>query len=409
MQSMLKGILLAAATLPLGTAVAADVQTRPNVDLRLEQNDNIDLNPGGSVDGDVLGYIANMELVFDIATPRGETSLQPRIKIQEYPDRDDFERIESFFDLRSRYKWERSDFDFDGYYSRQDTYNSDTPSGDDPGGNPDTGALVIGEVRTAVALKPTFEHRVTERTSIGITADYETARYDSDDVQTKTDYDFGELEAYLSWALSPASDLSLGGFASRYETRDNNEETDAIGWRFGYTHRWSERDGIEAALLYERDDTTQFLPVALEQTTSNWGGEVSAYRTFERSELRVTAGTTFVPTGDRGKSESNHFLMQYDRMLTERLSFKGAARYDSLSSLDDLGGGTNRDYARADLSLRWFISPTWYLGGGYSYIWEDRETSTSDAHNNKLFINFGYQALDRQSQLPVKGPETVVP
>jgi hypothetical protein len=260
-----------------------------------------------------------------------------------------------------------------------------------------------------VELKPTFEHRVTERTSIGITADYETARYDSDDVQTKTDYDFGELDGYLSWALNPASDFTVGAFASRYETSDNGEETTAFGGRLGYAHRWSETDGVEAALLYERDDTTQSFPVPLEQTTSNFGGELSAYRKFERSELRFTAGTTFVPTGDRGKSQSNHFLMQYDRLLTERLSFKGAARYDSLTSLDDLGGGTNRDYARADLSLRWFISPTWYVGGGYSYIWEDRETSTSDAHNNKLFINFGYQALDRQIQLPVNGPETVVP
>jgi len=410
-KSVLKSIVLAAWTMPIGAAIAADIQTQPKVDLRVEQNDNINLTPGGSTDSDVMGYIADMEYLFDIRTPRGETSLRPRVKVQEYPDRDNFERIESFFDLISRYEWQRSNFDFVGHYSQQDTYNSDTPGGafnpDDPGGgvDPDTGALVIGETRTSVALRPTFEHRVTERTAIGVTAGYQTARYDANqNVPTKTDYDFGVLDTYLSWALSPASDFTAGAYVSRYETRDESVETEAVGGRLGYAYRWSERDGIEASLFYERDDTTAFFPVALEESTSNVGGELTAYRKFEVSEWRFTAGRAFLPTGDRGKSVSDQFRVQYDRSLTERLSFRGAARYDKRTALGDLSGGTDRDYARADLSLKWFVSPTWYVGGGYSFIWEDREEASSDAHNNRLFINFGYQGLDRQNRSVISDP-----
>ena len=131
---------------------------------------------------------------------------------------------------------------------------------------------------------------------------------------------------------------------------------------------------------------------------------MTAYRKFEVSEWRATAGTAFIPTGDRGKSESNYFRFQYDRLLTERLAFKGVARYDGRSRLGVLGGGTNRDYARADLSLKWFVTPTWYVGGGYSFIWEDREEALSDAHNNRLFINFGYQGLSRQNQSVISDP-----
>ena len=409
--TLLKSIALAAFALPVGLAMSADFSTQPLMDLRIEQNDNINLDPGGSPDGDVLGYIADMELLFGIRTPRGNTSLRPRLKVQEYPDRDDFERIESFFDMQSRYEWQRSNFDFGGYYSRQDTYNSDTPGGDfdpldpDGGGDPDSGALVIGETRTRVELRPTFEHRVTERTSIGISADYQTARYDADDGATdKTDYDFGVARGYLSWALDPASDFSVGGYASRYETQDDSEESDAVGGQLGYLYRWSERDGIEASLFYESNDTTQFAPVVAEETTSNWGGEFTVYRKLEVSEWRFTIGRAFIPTGDNGKSESDHFRLQYDRQLSQKLALKGVARYDSRSALGTLGGGTDRDYARADLSLKWFFSPTWYVGGGYSFIWEDREQAVDDAHNNKLFINFGYQGRGRQNPGSISGP-----
>ncbi len=42
------------------------------------------------------------------------------------------------------------------------------------------------------------------------------------------------------------------------------------------------------------------------------------------------------------------------------------------------------------------MTQTWYLGGGYAYIWQDREADPSDAANNKFFINFGYQGLNRK-------------
>jgi hypothetical protein len=43
------------------------------------------------------------------------------------------------------------------------------------------------------------------------------------------------------------------------------------------------------------------------------------------------------------------------------------------------------------------ITQKWYVGGGYSYIWEDRELAAGDATNNRFFLNFGYQGLSRQS------------
>jgi hypothetical protein len=396
--------VLAAFALPMAVSLAADTYVEPQVELRVEQNTNFDLVPGGSAGSNVYGYIVDAQALIGFATPRSDTSLRPRLRLQEFPDREDLQRVEAFFDLRSRYDWQRSNFLLIGRYSRQDVYNADTPSGvfdpldPDYTGNPDSAQIVIGETRTTVELRPTFEHKVTERATVGVAAGYEIARYDADSIQTKTDYDYGGLNGFVNWALSPISDFTVGAYASRFETRDDSVETDAVGGELGFRHRWSESNGIEATAFYEKNDTTVFIPVRLEESTTDWGGSLTAVRDNEISTWRLTLGRMFTPTGDSGKSQSDQVRLQYDRALSQRLSLRGVGRYESRSALGATGGGEDRDYARMDVSLKWFASPKWYLGGGYSYIWEDRAQTTNHASNSKLFINFGYQGLSRQGR-----------
>jgi len=395
-------VVSAASALPVAS-FAADVYTEPQLDFRIEHNDNFNLTPAGSPDSSVYGYIADLEALVGIDTPRSETSLRPRVRFQEYPDVDKLERFEGFFDIDSRYRGERSNLYLSGGYSRRDVYNTETPSGDfdpiDPGDpdSPEGGTIVVGETRSEMEIRPSFDVRVTERTSIGAGVEYHTARYDADlGATTKTDYDFGLVNGFVTWAVSPASDFTVGAYASRYEAQDDSVETDAVGGLIGYAYRWSETNGIELSVFNEQNDTTVFFPVRLEESESSWGGDLTAYRKNQLSTWRFTVGRSFFPTGEQGKSQFDEFRLAYDRDLSQRLSFRGVARYDSRSRLGTTGVGNDRDYARVDLSLRWFLTQNWYLGGGYSYVWVDRAQAISDAHNNKLFINFGYRGLSRK-------------
>lgn len=392
--------ILAHVFLLAGSATAADVHTQPQIDLRAEQNDNFGLVPGGSPDSDVYGYIADAVWLVDVATPRSSTTLRPRLKYQNFPDRPDLEKFEGFFDFQSLYRSERSTFDLVGHLSHQDLYNNETQGADfdpiDPGagGGSDSGEIVVGETRDEFKLRPTYEHRLTERARMGLGLQYSTARYDAEQgAETKTDYDFGLVSGYVTWAVSPTSDFTAGVYGSRYEAKDNSEETDAVGALLAYVHRWSEQVGVEANLFYEENDITEFDPLPLNEKTSNFGGNLTAYRKFQVSEWRLSVGRTFDPTGDRGKSELDQLRLQYERRLSQRLTIRGAGRYESRTSLGGTDGGIDRDFARVDLSLRWLVTQNWYVGGGYAYMWEDRATATQTADNNKLFLNFGYQGL----------------
>jgi len=392
--------LLAPAFLSAGIAAAADVHTQPQIDLRAEQNDNFGLVPGGSPNSDVYGYVADALWLIDVATPRSSTTIRPRLKYQDFPDRSDLEKFEGFLDMHNQYRSERSTWDLFGHLSHQDLYNNETRGGDfdpvDPGagGGSDSGDIVIGEIREEFSVRPNFEYRATERTSIGAGLEYIVTRYDADQgVPTKTDYNFALASGYVGWRLNPTSDLRAGLYASKYEAQDNSEDIDATGILVGYSHRWSEEFGIEAVAFYEENDITEFDPVLFKETTSNFGGELTAYRKFEVTEWRFSLGRSFVPTGDGGKSELDQLRVQYERQLSQRLTFRGVGRYESRNGLGNTEGGIDRDFARLDLSVKWLITRNWYVGGGYAYMWEDKAAATETGVNNKFFINFGYQGL----------------
>lgn len=391
-----------AAMLAAGAAWAADVQYVPTVELQAEQNDNFTLDPGGA-DSNTPGYIADASVLVDIATPRGQTLLLPRVRYQDYQDQDEIQRVETFFDADSTYRWERATFLLNASYSKRDVYNTETLGGEfdpnDPGSpdNPESGSTTTGQTRQLFQIRPNYEYRLTERMGLGFEAAYQIAEYSSDDVVTKSDYDYGLFGTYLSWDTSERGKFRAGAYASSFETDDGTETADAVGGALGYNYQWSQTDGIEASVYYEQNDITEVTPFeTIEETTSDVGGSLTAYRKLEVSDWRLAISRRFRPTGDGGKSTIDEFRLQYDRDLSERLRFRGAGRYESRTGIADFSGTNGRDYARLDLDLRWAMTQTWYVGGGYSYIWQDRSSDPTDANNNKFFVYVGYQALSRK-------------
>ena len=392
-----------------GVSSAAQTYVVPSVVFRVEHHDNYRLVPGGNPDSSIIGYIADAQALIGIDTPRSQTSIRPRLKLQEYPDLNDLDDnqrvtpVEGFLDVVSQYTLQRGEFGIIGRYARQDSYNAETPGGSfdplDPsfGDNPDSGRARVEQTRDRFQLQPTFSYEVTERARIGIAADYQMVRYDSDGVPTDLDYDYAVLDGSATWSLNSVSDLTVGAYASNYQAMTDSvgdvSETDAYGGRVGYVYRWSDVNGVEAELFYENNDVTDLVGERSEFSTSGWGGSLIAYHRQEVSEWRFSVGRTFQPTSDGRKAEFDQFRLQYDRDLSQRLKFLGAARYETRSSIASNVLSNDRDYARIDLSLEWMVTPRWFVGGGYSYLWEDRIQAPESAEDNRFFLAAGFRGL----------------
>jgi hypothetical protein len=388
------------ALLPAGSLRAAQTYVQPQVDLRAEANDNWELTPGGSSDSDVYGFIADLQALFGIATQRSDTSVLPRIRLQEYPDREDVSGFEGFFDLRSIYRWETSDFLLNVRYSHQDLYNAELPRGEqvfdplDPnfGSDAESGRVIVGEVRDRLRITPAYTYDLSDRLSIGADVNMDISRYNTDQ---RDDFDFWKIGAFTTWSLNPRTSIGADVYTSRFETTENTNETDGYGVGVSFVHRQTENIGVEGRLFYESNDVVDFVPVRFEETTSGMGGNLTAFVNGEITQWRFTLEQAFWPTGDGGKSESSQFRAQYRRSLTQHVKFDGTARYFRDRAIGSADDSNDRDYARLELALRYQLAPTWSVSGGYGYTWQEYVDDADDASNNQFFLTVGYRGLDR--------------
>lgn len=386
---------------PTGAALGADSYVQPILELRAVSSSNLDLDPVTNSESDTYGAIANLSALFGIATPQSTTSILPRLRLQEYADREAVEPVEGSLDFRSTYRAERSEFELFAKYSYRDSYTAELADAEfdplDPGDptTPETGINTIGETRQRFDFRPEFTRDVSERTRIGAGLQYQGVRYSSEAALNRVDYDYGRAGAFIGWAIAPRRSFAIGGYASKYEAKNFLNESDAYGATLAFSQQWSETAETRFEVGYESNDIVSDA-IPLGESTSNFGANLTSTWEGEVSEWRLTAGRTFTPTGRGGKSITDQLRIQYDRQLSERLWLRGAARYLSDESLSDAGSGGNRDYGRLEFSLQWYMTPTWFIGGGYHYTYQDREIDPEAADDNRFFLSVNYRGLGRE-------------
>src|SRR5690606_4335124 len=97
-------LLLAGASFALAPAVnAQNTYYIPQLEVSAEHHSNLELNDGIQGKESVEGYFADVGVILGLLGQRGSTEVRPRALVQRYPDRDDLDETNLYFDLRSRY------------------------------------------------------------------------------------------------------------------------------------------------------------------------------------------------------------------------------------------------------------------------------------------------------------------
>lgn len=389
-----------------GGAQAVDWYFAPFVVGGAEYNTNRELLLSTQDEESSDGYSGELGAIMGFRNPRSTLDVRPRLGIVEYPDRDDLNRDEQFLDLKYDFLTPRSRTDVVAKYEKRDTYTAELPDAEFDPFDPrdpitaETGRVLSRDERTRVQLRPSFEYNMTPVTSVGTSLLYQDVEYDQSLGIAQRDYQFGYGQLFLRRTLDPRTDLTGGVYASTYEPEDLNgveEKTDAYGATLAWTRRWSEVFETDVTLLVERSETELSLGVAPDAST-DWGVDLYASRKLERSRIIVSGGRTFSPTGG-GKTVTDQLRVQYIHDFTQRLSGSIAGRGIRTRAQFENDRGNDRDYARADLSLRWAATRTWFIEGGYEYIWQEYLAEPAGAENHMLFVKVGYEGLLPQNEL----------
>jgi hypothetical protein len=394
-------VVLAAAVAAAPCSFAAQKYFVPDLALSSDYHSNRDLATGPTVeDQSIVGYTADLAATMGLRTQRGLTEIRPDIQFQQYPQRDDLETVNGYFDLKSEYSWLRAHFDAVAHYSREDEYKSQLPEAGFNNFDPNdqnvsgTGRIVsVSETVSRIYVRPTWSYQFTPRLAAGLSGNYETLNYSLNLATDRVDYDSHSLQAFLNWDIGQRSHLQTGVYSSTYEARDDLNTTDALGVSLDLQHDWSPTFNGGLSVNLERAETDQLAKPT--EKSNNFGLQVNLQRRTQASRLRLNAGRSYFPSGIGTRAQYDQVQVQYTRYFTERWNVGGAVRAFR-SRGENENGSADRDYARASLDVSRNLTPKWYVTAGYQYLWQKYTSDSRKANDNVVRVVIGYRGLDPQ-------------
>lgn len=393
-------LALAAPVLVAAPALSAEVFVTPSGYVAAESNSNVDLTPGGQPH--VMGYIANVSSLVGIATQDSTTTIRPRFDYRNYPTDAEDNRVEEYLDFNSFYKAQRSTASISGTLEHRDELNAElTPAlYDDLNPNqptaPQTGRTVNGATRDSAYVLPSYTFAWTQRLATGVSVLYEKYNYSPNDDARYVDFDYYQGKAFVVWTLTQRSDLNFGAYGSKYNATRYDSKATAGGGSVDLNTSWTPLLTTKASVVFQRSDIESAIPPAFNGTVDAWGGALNATYKTATQQFRGDLSRIITPSGGGSVYINNQLQFQYDQQFTQRFSLTTAAILLRTRALTAAASGNGRDYLRSVVEAKWMVTRTWFIQGGYQYLWQKYQLSPDGAANNRLYLRFGYQGLERQ-------------
>jgi hypothetical protein len=379
---------------------AANVYVQPNATLTVEGDTNLDMQPG--VKTRTEGNLATAAALIGISTPDSDSAVRPRVEYRNYPEDSQDNRLEEYLDFSSSMRGARSSSSVYGSLQHRDEFNAEQNSAlydslfPVAPTSPQTGRAVIGATRDSALVVPAYNFRFSPVLGAGVSGVYQRLNYSPNDPVAHVDFAYYFGKASMTWSFSQRSELSLGGFGSKYEATRFQSNANGTGATVDLDTSWTPLLSTTLSTVYQHTNVNTTIPTPLITTSNAWGATASvAYKT-QISQWRLNAGRLITPSGAGALFTVDQIKTQYDRDLSRRLSVTGAVIALKNHALVSNEVGNNRTYVQTVVELKWMMAPTWYLQGGYQYMWEKYDVELSGAANTRVYFRVGYLGLAPQ-------------
>jgi hypothetical protein len=392
-------LLFAAAALAAAPVLAAEVYLQPIATLTAETDSNLDLDP--SVKQEVQGYLLDAATIIGIATQESNTIFRPRIVYRYYPQESADNRLEAYLDLNTSYRTQRSTASLVGSIEHLDQFNAELTSALYNDVNPvqpppDTGKVTVGATRDSAILDPKYVYNFTPIIGAGVSGQYQVVNYSPAGDTSHVDFDYYQARAFLTWTYSQTSDVSFGGYGSKYEATHFASRATGSGATMDLNTTWTPLLSTKASVIYQHTNIDDVLPTPLNTQNNAWGASVAAIYKTQVDQFRLNAGRSISPSGGGAVFDVDRLQFQYDRIFGPRLSFTGALVGLRTHALTANIAGDDRKYAQTILEAKWKMTPTWFVQGGYQFAWQKYQYDLTSGINNRFYIQIGYQGLGQE-------------
>jgi hypothetical protein len=405
------GCALAVCALPY--VAFADWETTPDLRMEIEANDNPRLGqqPGAIRNSEVDDHTSTRALLdarvrLRNTGPRGELTVQPRVRVDAYADKtdEDLERQDLYLNSRGEYSWRRSTAGLTANIARESIISSELsdsqPIGpdlpiDDPIEN-DTGLLVfLDEFRERFVLAPYAEFTISERSAILLEARRLDVAYTGPEFRGRTDFDDTELSLGVGRTIDDRTGATARIITSRYRADATNNETDTVGVEGSFSRELNElwsfalTTGLQRSDFTFIDETGEFV----DNAATNYTVSIEFAKRTEVSAVDIGLFRLLNPNAVGFLVERNELRVRFTRQLSERLRAGFGIRAMETGALDR--EPYDRRLFRADFDVEWAFTPSWSFAARYGAVDQKFSGDRIDGTANMLSVGAAYRGLSR--------------
>lgn len=345
------------------TASAADWQFDPFVEVGALVNDNYTLALNDPEIVEVTGGFADAALQVRAVSPRANWVFEPRVRSLLFPDEQQFETTDFFFNVLGEQRGERNAFGVVADFSDQDIVQSQLPGADfgdvDLGqeAGPDSGLIVGDNRQQLLRARPYAEFQLSEITRLRFEGRAEDVSFDRQVVDTFVSYQTLGGAVQLSRQFTPASRVGLRLDYQQVEPDaaigKSEIATATVQWDYQVAERLSAyaRAGATQSTI-ERAGATPLAPRRdVEETTPLLAAGVRW--NFLKSELLVDYQRSVDANSSGFVVDRDDLRVYYNHRFTVKLRGFAAAYAVRDESVTSTGGYAPRRYFTASTGLEW--------------------------------------------------------
>jgi hypothetical protein len=346
--------------------------------------------------------------------------LRPLVTYMDDTKIKNLDQYQALVDLVSAYRTQKSEWNLEAEYQRQDAFNAEYGLVDFNPLNPNapntqgTGFIVTGDTKTSFDVEPSFSYDLTQRWSLSGNLAYDAARYSTDVPGYLVSFNSEQAEVDMGYALSRESTLGAGPYYTNYEPTNDNEDAvrdHGYGLNVNYNYKLSQVTSTKVTVRVERDTTAAGYGFP-ETSLTTWSAEWTGTHKFLTSTVQFSLGRFLEPSSFGGRTSVDQVRVQYARLFTQRLNGNIAVRLTRNTDIGDVANeeSGNRDRAQVQLTLGYFITEQLSVSGGYRYAYQSLpvfdttvtgaviSAGQDHAHSNAVFLTVAYHGRDATRQ-----------
>lgn len=268
--------------------------------------------------------------------------------------------------------------------------------------------------RDTFTVSPSLAYAFDERTTANVGLLYSDVSFEKRPGIFFSDYEYRQVNAAVTHALTPVLSLSVNAFVSEFETPASGGKSLTYSGQAGGAYRYSETLSAEFGVGYSQSEidflTQQFdgfrveldaltgqpalVPVfsLVQQSTVENGpvARASIVKLFEATQVQLDYSRSVSPSALGAQSISDDILLTVDRDLTDRLTatFRGSYNMRSIESesLTSARRNLNRDQMLFSGTLRYKLTEKLTLATTYRYFRNSLVDIDANAFNHTVFV-----------------------